>query len=125
MRGVVGGEREGQAPRKEGGKGVAVVIQEQAVVGQRAHAQPDLAKEEEVLQRRALAQVDAVRDVLAQQQRAYQVIDVARLACSTNTTVPWAPLNSRNKPTEAKSESVISNSLPGDLAIMSGAGRGS
>ena len=42
LQGVVSGEGEGEAAREEDGEGVLVVVQEQAVVAQRAHAQPDL-----------------------------------------------------------------------------------
>ena len=82
LHGVVGGEGEGEAAREEGGEGVLVVVQEQGVVGERGHAQPDLRQVEEVLQGQVLAQVDAVRDVLAQHQRAHQVVHVACLACA-------------------------------------------
>ena len=71
LQGVVRRQGQGEAAGKEDREGVLVIIQEEGVVAERAHAQPDLREVEEVLQRQALAQVDAVRDVLAQQQRAY------------------------------------------------------
>ena len=39
---VVSGERQGEAAREEHREGVFVVVQEQRVVAQRAHAQPNL-----------------------------------------------------------------------------------
>ena len=70
LQGVVRRQGQGEATGEEDWEGVLVVVQEEGVVAERAHAQPDLREVEEVLQRQALAQVDAVRDVLAQQQRA-------------------------------------------------------
>lgn len=40
--GVIRAQTHVHASSKEGGEGVAVVVQEQAVVGQRTHAQPYL-----------------------------------------------------------------------------------
>ena len=71
LQGVVRREGQGEAAGEEDWEGVLVVVQEEGVVAEGAHAQPDLREVEEVLQRQALAQVDAVRDVLAQQQRAH------------------------------------------------------
>ena len=47
LQGVVGGEADGEAAGKEGGEGVAVVVQEERVVGERGHAEPDLRGGEE------------------------------------------------------------------------------
>ena len=81
LEGVVRGQGQGEAAGKEDGEGVLVVVQEEGVVAEGAHAQPDLAQVVQVLQRQRLAQVDAVRDVLAQQQAAHQVIHIPGLAC--------------------------------------------
>ena len=42
LQGVVSRQRQRQAACEERGEGVAMVIQEQGIVGQRAHAQPNL-----------------------------------------------------------------------------------
>ena len=42
LQGIIRAQADIHAPGKEGGERVAVVVQKQAVVGQRAHAQPDL-----------------------------------------------------------------------------------
>ena len=42
LQGIIRAQADIHAPGKEGGKRVAVVVQKQAVVGQRAHAQPHL-----------------------------------------------------------------------------------
>ena len=82
LEGVVCGEGEGEAAGEEDGEGVLVVVQEQGVVAEGAHAQPDLAQVVQVLQRQRLAQIDAVRNVLAQQQAAHQVIHIPSLTCT-------------------------------------------
>mmetsp|Transcript_12255 Transcript_12255/g.51590 ORF Transcript_12255/g.51590 Transcript_12255/m.51590 type:complete len:756 (-) Transcript_12255:852-3119(-) len=78
---VVRAQRNEQPACQKGRQRVLVVIQEERVVGQGAHAQADLGEVEHVLQPRALAQIDAVRDVVGQQERGGQVVEVARLAC--------------------------------------------
>lgn len=49
LQGVVRGQGDGQAAREEGGEGVAVVVEEQGVVGEGRHAQPDLGQVVQVL----------------------------------------------------------------------------
>ena len=58
-----------------------MVVQEQAVVGQGAHAQANLGQVEQILQGQALAKVDAVGDILAQEQCTHQVVDIPSLTC--------------------------------------------
>lgn len=57
-----------------------MVVEEERVVAQRAHAEADLRRVKQVLQRRRAPQIDPVRDVFAQQQRGREVVDVAGLA---------------------------------------------
>jgi len=42
LEGIVGGERYREAPGEVGREGVAMVVQEEVVIGERAHAQTNL-----------------------------------------------------------------------------------
>ena len=42
LQGIICAQADIHSPGKEGGEGITVVVQEQAVVGQGAHTQPDL-----------------------------------------------------------------------------------
>ena len=65
-----------------------MVVQEQAIVGQGTHAEPDLRKIVEVLQGRAPAEVDAVRDVLTKHHGSHEVINVSCLPCMHSDPQP-------------------------------------
>ena len=83
---VISGEADGEAAGEEGGKGVAVVVQEEGVIGERGHAQPDLSQVVQVLQGWGLAQVDAVGDVVTQQHGRHQVVYIPCLSCMAQTS---------------------------------------
>ena len=59
-----------------------MVVQEEAVVGQRTHAKPNLSQVEQVLQGQAFPQVDAMRNILAEQEGAHQMVHISSLTCS-------------------------------------------
>lgn len=87
LKGVVCRQGQGQATSKEHWKGVLVVVQEEGVVAEGAHAQPNLRQVEQVLQRQRLAQIDAMRYVLAQQEGVHQMIHIPSLACKHHTAL--------------------------------------
>ena len=62
-----------------------MVVQEEGVVGEGGHAQPNLGQVVQVLQGRGLAQVDAVRDVVAQEHGGHQMVHIPSLTCSRRT----------------------------------------
>lgn len=82
LKGVIGGQADGEAASKEGGEGVAVVVQEEGVVGEGGHAQANLGQVVEVLQGWGLAQIDAVGDVVAEEHGGHQVVHIPSLTCS-------------------------------------------
>lgn len=82
LKGVIGGQADGETASKEGGEGVAVVVQEEGVVGEGGHAQANLGQVVEVLQGWGLAQIDAVGDVVAEEHGGHQVVHIPSLACS-------------------------------------------
>ncbi len=55
-----------QASRKELWKGVSVVVQEEGIVGQGAHAQANLGHVVQVLETRRLSEIDSVSNVFSQ-----------------------------------------------------------
>ena len=77
---VVRAQTDVQADLEEVGERVALVRQEERVVAQRAHREPNLLEVEQVLQRGHLAQQDAVRDRVRGEERGREVVWVARLA---------------------------------------------
>ncbi len=87
LKGVVCRQGQGQAAGKKHWKGVLMVVQEEGVVAEGAHAQPNLRQVEQVLQRQRLAQVDAMRYVLAQQEGIHQMIHIPSLACAYHSTL--------------------------------------
>ena len=71
---VVGAEADVQADLEEVRERVALVREEERVVAERAHREPDLLEVEEVLQRGYLPEEDAVRDRVRGEVRGREVL---------------------------------------------------
>lgn len=77
LEGIVGTQADVETTVEEGWEGVALIVQEQGVVGQGRHGDTHLGQVEQVLEGGDLAQQDSVRDTERGQEGRSQVISVS------------------------------------------------
>lgn len=77
LEGIVSTQADVETTMEEGWEGVALIVQEQGVVGQGRHGDTHLSQVEQVLEGGDLAQQDSVRDTERRQEGRSQVISVS------------------------------------------------